>query len=74
MLLFVMLISAALANYPETLANGNADGAPMIPYTAEVAFVSAYDVRFFDNKMGCSPSMEQCRRVIDGTLYNSLGI
>ena len=52
----------------------HADGDPMIPYTAEVAFVSAYNMRFFDNKMSCKPSLKQCRRVIDENLYSNLGI
>ena len=52
----------------------HAEGDPLIPYTAEVAFVSAYNMRFFDNKMGYSPVLKKYRPVIDETLYSSLGI
>ena len=52
----------------------HAEGDPMTPYTAEVAFVSAYNMRFFDDKMGYSPGLKKYRRVIDEQLYSILGI
>ena len=52
----------------------HAEGDPMIPFTAEVAFVSAYNMRFFDNKLGYSPVLKQHQRVIDEQLYLRLGI
>lgn len=47
----------------------HAEGNPLIPYAAEVAFVSAYQMRFFDDKTGYDGY-----RVIDKSLYNALGI
>ena len=52
----------------------HAEGDPMIPNTAEVAFVSAYSMKFFDDKTGYSPVLKQQRRIIDGSLYRALGI
>lgn len=52
----------------------HAEGDPMIPCAAEVAFVSAYNMRFFDDKMGYSPVLKKYRRVIDEQLYSRLGI
>ena len=52
----------------------HADGDPMIPNTAEVAFVSAYNMKFFGDKTGYSPVLKQQRRVIDDSLYRALGI
>lgn len=52
----------------------HAEGDPLIPYTAEVAFVSAYNMRFFDNKTGYSPVLKKQSRVIDENLYRALGI
>ena len=52
----------------------HADGNPMIPFTAEVAFVSAYNKRFFDDKLGYSPVLKKHQRVIDEQLYHRLGI
>lgn len=52
----------------------HAEGDPMIPNTAEVAFVSAYNMKFFGNKTGYSPVLKQQRRVIDDSLYRALGI
>lgn len=46
----------------------------MIPNAAEVALVSAYDMRFFGDKTGYSPVLKQQRRVIDESLYRALGI
>ncbi len=54
--------------------NSHAEGEPLIPYTAEVAFVSAYNIRFFDGKTGYSPVLKGHRRVIDESLYRVLGI
>ncbi len=47
----------------------HADGNPLIPYAAEVAFVSAYHMKFFDDKTGYDGY-----RVIDKVLYDALGI
>ena len=52
----------------------HAEGDPMIPSAAEVAFVAAYNMRFFDNKLGYSPVLKRQRRVIDESLYQALGI
>ena len=52
----------------------HAEGEPMIPNTAEVAFVSAYNMKFFGDKTGYSPVLKQQRRVIDDSLYRALGI
>ena len=52
----------------------HAEGDPMIPFAAEVAFVSAYNMRFFNDKLGYSPVLKQHRRVIDEQLYFRLGI
>ena len=52
----------------------HADGDPMIPFTAEAAFVSAYNMRFFDDKLGYSPVLKQYRRVIDEQFYLRLGV
>ena len=52
----------------------HADGQPLIPYAAEVAFVSAYNMRFFDDKTGYSPILKRERRIIDESLYCALGI
>ncbi len=46
----------------------------MIPCAAEVAFVSEYGRRFFDDKLGYSPVLKKYIRVIDEHLYNSLGV
>lgn len=54
--------------------HSHADGDPLIPYTAEVAFVSSYNMRFFGSKMGYSPVLKKERRVIDESLYRSLGL
>ena len=53
---------------------GHAGGDPFIPNTAEVAFVSAYNMRFFDKKQHYSPSTKSYYPVIDESLYNRLGI
>ena len=52
----------------------HAEGYPMIPNTAEVAFVSAYSMKFFDDKTGYSPVLKRQRRIIDDSLYRALGI
>lgn len=54
--------------------HSHADGEPFFPNTAEVAFVSAYNMRFFNDKTGYSPIIKQQRRVIDESLYRALGI
>jgi len=52
----------------------HAEGDPLIPYTAEVAFVSAYNMRFFNDKQCYSPILRGYRRVIDEDFYRELGI
>lgn len=52
----------------------HAEGSPLIPYAAEVAFVSAYNMRFYDDKTGYSPVLKKHRRVIEDSLYERLGI
>lgn len=52
----------------------HAEGAPMIPNTAEVAFVSAYNMKFFGDKTGYSPVLKRQRRIINDSLYRALGI
>ena len=52
----------------------HAEGDPMIPNTAEVAFVSVYNMKFFGDKTGYSPVLKKQRRVIDDSLYRALGI
>ena len=52
----------------------HAEGAPLIPTAAEVAFVSAYDMKFYGNKMGYSPVQKKRVRVISDNLYTSLGL
>ena len=47
----------------------HAEGNPMIPYAAEVAFVTAYNMKFFGDMTGYNGY-----RVIDENLYNALGI
>jgi hypothetical protein len=54
--------------------NSFADGQPLIPNTAEAAFVAAYNMRFFDDTEGYSPALKKKRRVIDETFYERLGI
>ena len=51
-----------------------ADGDPFIPHTAEVAFVSACKMRFYNDTMGYSPSLQQYHRVIDEDFYRRLNI
>ncbi|MBO6179956.1 MAG: hypothetical protein J6O04_12350 [Selenomonadaceae bacterium] len=52
----------------------HAEGEPLIPNAAEVAFVSAYNMRFFDDITGYSPILKRQRRIIDESLYRALGI
>lgn len=52
----------------------HAEGEPMIPNTAEVAFVSAYNMKFFGDKTGYSPVLKRQRRIINDSLYRALGI
>lgn len=52
----------------------HAEGNPLVPNAAETAFVSAYDMRFFDDKTGYSPALKRERRVIDEKFYSILGI
>ena len=52
----------------------HAEGDPLIPYSAEVAFVSAYNMRFFDTKMKYSPISKKSYRVISEDFYRVLNI
>ena len=52
----------------------HADGYPLFPRAAEVAFVSAYNMRFFNDTMGYSPVLKEHRRVISEDFYRRLGI
>lgn len=52
----------------------HAEGNPLIPYAAEVAFVSAYNMKFFGDKTGYSPFLKKQYRIIDDNLYRTLGI
>jgi len=52
----------------------HAEGEPLVPNAAEVAFVSAYNTKFFGNKTGYSPVLKKQRRVVDESLYRALGI
>ena len=52
----------------------HAEGDPMIPNTAEVAFVSAYNMKFFGDKTGYSSVLKKTRRIIDDSLYRALGL
>ncbi len=52
----------------------HADGDPMIPNTAEAAFVSAYNMRFFNDKIGYDPVLKRGQRVIAESFYRALGI
>ena len=54
--------------------NCHADGNPFVPNVAEVAFVSAYNMRFFDNMLRYSPTLHEYYRVIDEDFYRVLGI
>lgn len=45
------------------------EGYPLIPLSAEAAFVSAYNMRFFDNKIGYGG-----QRVISEDFYSALNI
>lgn len=47
----------------------HAEGNPLIPHAAEVAFVSAYNMRFFDNKTSSNG-----QRVISEDFYRTLNI
>ena len=52
----------------------HADGYPLIPFTAETAFVSAYNMRFYNETMSYSPRLKEKRRVIEESFYRTLGI
>ena len=52
----------------------HAEGNPMIPYAAEVAFATAYNMRFFNDKTYYSPFLKKHYRIIDESLYQVLGI
>ena len=52
----------------------HADGDPLIPLAAETAFVSAYNMRFYNDTVGYSPALKQQHRVIEENFYRTLGI
>ena len=54
--------------------NCHADGQPLVPNTAETAFVAAYNMRFYDKTMGYNPVLKVNYRVIDEEFYRTLGI
>lgn len=54
--------------------NCHADGDPFVPNTAETAFVSAYNMRFYGNTNGYNPLSKQYYRVISDDFYRDLGI
>ncbi len=54
--------------------NSHADGDPLVPHAAEVAFVSAYNIKFFGNKKGYSPILKKEYRVISDEFYRTLGV
>ena len=54
--------------------NSHADGDPFVPYAAETAFVSAYNMRFYNNTMGRRPASNEKYRVINEGFYRTLGI
>ncbi len=52
----------------------HADGEPLIPNTAEVAFVSAYNMRFLNDKSGYNSVLNRSYQVINESLCRALGI
>ena len=54
--------------------HSHADGDPFVPYAAETAFVSAYNMRFYNNTMGYSPISKGKYRVISEAFYRKLGL
>ena len=56
-------------NYDIYRDHSAAEGNPLIPYTAEAAFVSAYNIRFFGNTRGYGNY-----RVIDEDFYGRLNV
>ncbi len=54
--------------------HSNAEGWPLIPNTAEVAFVSAYNMRFFGDEKYYSPILKQHLQIINGRIYDLLGV
>ena len=54
--------------------NCHADGQPLIPNTAETAFVAAYNMRFYNETMGYNPVLKESYRVIGEEFYRTLGI
>ncbi len=52
----------------------HADGDPLIPYTAETAFIAAYQMRFFGDTMGYRPVLKKYQRVIREDFYRQFGI
>lgn len=61
--MLIFSISVFANPYPATLDNGNL-----------VIFVTAYNMKFFDNTMKYSPLLKSYSRVIDDSLYRALGI
>lgn len=60
--------------YNESRDYSHSEGNPMLPQAAEAAFVSAYNMRFFNDTMGYSPVLKEHRRVISEAFYRRLGI
>jgi len=58
-----------LWNHHDSNALTTAGGWPKIPCSAEVAFITAYNMRFYDKTLGANGY-----RVISEEFYNSLGI
>ena len=56
-------------DYDVCRSHSTAEGYPLIQNTAEVAFVSAYNMRFFDDKRGYDNE-----RIISESLYHALNI
>lgn len=52
----------------------HAEGDPFVPNAAEVAFVSAYNMKFFGNMTGYSPALKENRRVVNDSLHRALNI
>lgn len=50
------------------------EGDPFVPNTAEVAFVSAYNMRFFNGTQKYSPHFKKYERVISEEFYRALRV
>lgn len=54
--------------------HSHAEGYPRIPYTAETAFVSAYNMKFYGSKHSYNSTLHTYHRVISKDFYKRLGI